>query len=237
MGDENNKKSSGIRISAKVLLIIVLILIIAVMAVVMIMQNMNQTIEKQSQEITELLDQAVVLEKVNKTVTVDELAFEINKIGELATIEYVYTNAGKFTDGEWLAKKSFIARWDGVIKAGINLDNINYDIDESDKTITVTLPKAEILSHEVDTDNFETLDESKNIFNQIKVDDVNSFISENQYFMEDKAISKGLLEKAEENAKAIIENGLMANIIINENYTLVIKTAGTEVPAESETTT
>ena len=129
-------------------------------------------------------------------------------------------------------KKSFIIKWSGTIKAGINLEDVKTEINERDKKITVYIPKSEILSHTHDPNGFEILDESNNIFNPIEVDDVNTFTVDNDRFTEQKAIDKGLLEKADANAKAIIENNLLSNAIVSENYELNVIVSETE-----ETTT
>ncbi|MGN1036167.1 MAG: hypothetical protein ACI4PX_00185, partial [Ruminococcus sp.] len=56
-------------------------------------------------------------------------------------------------------------------------------------------------------------------------DDVNTFTVDNDRFTEQKAIDKGLLEKADANAKSTIENVLKSNKVISENYDVVIKGA------------
>ena len=63
-----------------------------------------------------------VYEEASKEVDIRLINSEIQNIGELATIEYMYTDAGKFEDPKSLfgknipfTTKSFIAKWDGVI--------------------------------------------------------------------------------------------------------------------------
>lgn len=189
------------------------------------------TMAELEEENNRLKEEGAIIEEVSKTIAVQELEFEINKIDELATVEYIYTDASKFSDQAQLkkfnipfTKKSFIARWSGTIKAGIDLKDISYDIDNDNMIITILLPCAEILSNEIDQNSFETLDESNNIFNQIEVEDVSSFIDTNKDFIKDKAIQCGLLEKADANARAIIENSLLSNTVINQNYELIIET-------------
>lgn len=191
------------------------------------MAKKDEEISELEKEVNELLDQAVLLSKVSKTITVEELSFEINKIGELATVEYLYTNAGVFENHRHIkdlqvpfTESSFVAKWSGIIKAGIDLEKIKTEIDEDNKIITILLPKSEILSNEFDNKSFEVVDESNNILNQIKVEEVNEFIAENKDNIIKEVIDKGFLEKADINAKAIIENSLLSNTVINENYTL-----------------
>ena len=66
------------------------------------------------------------------------------------------------------------------------------------------MPKARILSHQIDKDSIETLDQKDGLFNPVKVEDVRTFDSISQDAMEERAIENGILDKAFENAKNII---------------------------------
>lgn len=174
-----------------------------------------------------------VMEEITTIVSIDEVMSQMNALSELMTVEYLYTDSGKFEDkkqfeGGWLdgvdvplSGKSFIVRWDGRIKAGIDVSEVECDINETAKEITIKMPDSEILSHEVFEDSFETLDQTKNIFNPIEVEDVNNFIGESKSFMEEKAVSNGLLENADKNAQLLIKNSLESIEVIKNNYTIV----------------
>lgn len=172
-------------------------------------------------------ESVVIGENISGNISIEEIESEIENIGELASIEYSYTDAGKFSDAHQikdftipLTTKSFVVRWDGIIKAGIDLSKVNVEVDDSSKTIIIHLPKAEILSHTIDNDSLEILDETKNIFNPISVEDVTSFIGESKTYMEDKAVKKGLLDNATNNVKSIIEKQLNLDNNIKSNYTI-----------------
>jgi len=148
---------------------------------------------------------------VSTEVDLSLLTMKATEIAELATMEYHYTDAGRFTDGKALfgfdlpfLKKSFTAKWEGVIKAGIDMDQVTFSVDETNHVLTVGLPEATILSHEILTDSIETLDETKNVFNPISVNDVRKFDATSKEEMETRAEESGLLEKARENAENVI---------------------------------
>ena len=63
--------------------------------------------------------------------------------------------------------KSFILTYDGTVKAGVDLDGAEVSV--SGTTVTITLPEAEILSHEIDEDSMEVFDEKTSIFNPFTV--------------------------------------------------------------------
>lgn len=152
---------------------------------------------------------------------------DVQSIGELATIKYIYTDMGKFENSQMykgheipLTNKSFILSWNGTIKAGVDTKEIQLDIDEVTKVITIHLPSAKILSHETDEDSVEIFDESNNIFNPITLDDYSSFFAQSKVDMEQRALDNGILDDALENAKNVITQILNTNNDIKSLYTI-----------------
>jgi len=189
-------------------------------------------IEEQNKRIEELMEQPIVVNPVAPEISLSVIYEEIQNIGELATVEYLFTDAARFSDskqlGNWevpFTEKSFTMKWDGVIKAGIQVDQILIEANEDDGIITVTLPAAQILSYEVDNDSVEILDEKNNIFNKISVNDKVQLDASTEEEMKDRAIRNGLLEKAQQNAEDIITRLLTANSAIGDHYTIVFEAA------------
>lgn len=162
--------------------------------------------------------------------TSDLLSQQINEISELATVEYNYTNMGKFENQAtfygWtvpFTTKSFIISYDGKIKAGIDMSIVEVKL--SGKKITVTVPKAKILSHEIDEKSIEVFDETKNIFNQISITDYNQFAIDQKESMENKAKEKGLLEEAQNKAQETIKTFVESMYSSDDEYKIEIKMA------------
>lgn len=193
---------------------------------------LRKTIDEQNQKIDDLMEQPVVVNPVAPEISLSVIYEEIQNIGELATVEYLFTDAAIFSDsqqiGNWnipFTEKSFTMKWDGIIKAGIQVDKIAIDVNKDDLIITVTLPAAEILSYEVDSDSVEVLDEKNNIFNEISVNDKVQLDAATEKEMKDRVIRNGLLEKAQKNAEDIISRLLTANNAIGHNYTIIFQIA------------
>lgn len=191
--------------------------------------ELKTMLEEQEEQIQKLIDTPIVVSQVNPEIKLDIIYSEINEIGELATMEYLFTDAAEFSDSKQLKKwninipfteKSFILKWDGVIKAGVELDLVSIEFNEDEKKIVVSVPTAEILSYQIDNDSVEVLDEQDNIFNNITVDDKIKFDAANEEAMKKRAIENGLLEKAQENAEDILLRLLQANPAIGTNYTI-----------------
>jgi len=139
-------------------------------------------------------------------ITEQVLYQQLEQIGELATVKYFYTDMGKYENSLQLGsadipltRKSFIISYDGVIKAGINMDKVAIELDG--RTVRITLPQAEILSHEVDDDSVTVYDEKSSIFNGLSVEDVLAFQEEQKEKMEERAVANGILADARENAQ------------------------------------
>lgn len=158
----------------------------------------------------------------NKQITSDALHQEIEQIGELATVSYYYTNMGKFEDVIKLldmdvpfTTKGFILSYDGEIKAGVDLNKV--EIDVTNEVITVTVPTARILSHEIDLDSVVLYDEKNSIFNGISAEDVTEFLKNQQTLMEEKARNNGILAKAQENATEVLYSLLRRFVMTDED--------------------
>lgn len=186
-------------------------------------KKMDERMEEIICEYELQLSQPAISEPVTPQISLEVISTEIKDIGELATIEYLYTNAAKFEDSKqiknWnvpLTKKSFIIKYDGVIKAGVDVNEITLEIDEVNKVLTVYVPEAKILSHETDMESVELLDEKNGLFNTVTVDDKIQLDKEVEKEMEERAIENGLLEKAQANAENIILNLISATPGIEE---------------------
>ena len=85
------------------------------------------------------------------------------------------------------------------------------------------MPKAKILSHEIDNDSIETLDEKDGLFNPVKVEDVREFDAVSKDAMDERAIENGILDKAFENAKEIIEKLVNNDAVQEQGYTITFE--------------
>lgn len=157
------------------------------------------------------------------SVSAELISQRLDDIGELATVEYHYTNAGKYENQAdfygWkvpFTKKSFFVCYDGSMKAGFDVQDM--DVEVSRKQITIILPPAHILSHEIDRDSIEVLDETKNIFNQISITEYNDFCADQMDKTEQKAVEKGLLQEAQQRAQKVILDVLEVAGITEEDW-------------------
>ena len=186
-------------------------------------------IERLNARIAELEETPTVVESIRPEIVQQVLSEKMSDIRELASAEYIFTNAARFTSSkhikDWkipLTQKSFVQKWDGVIKAGVDLEALQVTGDG--EKLCITLPRAEVLSYEVLTDTVEVLDEKNNVFNPIKVDDKNDFDAETKQEMIDRAIKNGLLDKADKNAEQIITDIIVSTYRISKDRIEFVRT-------------
>lgn len=162
-------------------------------------------------------------------ITSSLLEERLRSVQQLVTVEYHYTNMGKFEDQKdfygWkvpFTSKSFIVSYDGIIKAGIDMSALRIEVNEDAKRITITMPESEIISHEILEDSLEVFDESSNIFNPITIQDYSGFTADQREAMESKAISRGLFTAADEKAADTVQS-LLSMLPGMDTYALVLK--------------
>ena len=169
-----------------------------------------------------------VITKTDPLIVQKTIEGKMQEISDLATYKYAYTNTASQESSlkikNWnipFTTKRFIVKYDGEIKAGVDLSKVTIKVSDDD-TITITMPKAAILSHEIDENSLEVLDETKNIFNRIQIDDYNSFQAEQKKICEEYALERGLLDKAYENAKKVISE-MIQTVPDAKDYKVVFK--------------
>ena len=155
--------------------------------------------------------------------TSDLLSQQIQNISELAVVEYNYTNMGKFENQAtfygWkvpFTTKSFIISYDGKIKVGIDMSLVEVKI--KGKNISVSVPEAKILSHEIDEKSIEIFDETKNIFNQISITDYNQFAIDQKDKMETNVKEKGIIKESQEKTEKGITSFIKSSYQLSDDY-------------------
>ncbi len=150
----------------------------------------------------------------------------LEQMSQLATAKYYYTSMGKFEDSDDFygmkipfSGKHFIVSYDGSVLAGVDLGSSRIKVNGD--RITVTLPEAQIMSHEIDSDSLKIFDETKNIFNPITMENYNDFFSAQKKEMEAKAVENGLLVQAAEQAELAVRQVVSA-VVDSENVEIVI---------------
>lgn len=164
----------------------------------------------------------------SRSINISALEQQIISIGELATVEYNYKNVLTLEDSHQikgftipLTQKSVIAVVEGTMKIGINAADILVDASEQSKTISITIPKAKILSHEVHEDTIQILNEKSGLFNPIRIEDWNTLAAEQKQAMAEEVSQGELFARAENDAANMLQTLIKG--IIPADYTVQAK--------------
>lgn len=160
-------------------------------------------------------------------ITSTTIVQELKEVSDLTVLEYNFTKVGKFQNSlqinGWdipLTTKSFLLTYQGQLKAGIHMQDLQANVDG--KTIRIFLPEVTILSNVIDENSIEVYDESTNIFNPIRISDYATFATQQKDKAEEEAIENGLLSQAATKAEDAIRRFLCMIPQVKEDYTIEI---------------
>ncbi len=98
------------------------------------------------------------------------------------------------------------------VDASINFEKISIkDINEETKTIIIRLPHANVYKSAPDLESFKSYIDSESWFSRINSEKYNELLKELTNEGEQDAINNGLLEKADENGRKLIESYIKSN--------------------------
>ena len=89
----------------------------------------------------------------------------------------------------------------------------------SGSIITIFIPKADILNVNIDHDSFKIFEESNGLWNKIDMTTFNDSIIEFENAAKKKAIDKGVIEKADEGARRMIES-FVNSLVDSDEYSI-----------------
>ena len=97
----------------------------------------------------------------SQVTTITESSLEkVIAISDLSTLDYTYNSITNVLDEDGETVKYHVA-YEGVVTAGIDFENIDVAIDEDTKTITISVPEANIQNVDVNMGTLEYIFENK----------------------------------------------------------------------------
>ena len=167
------------------------------------------------------------LVEVEKTITAGMIEDGLRDMGVLITDEYYFTEAVSFSSIRKLfsvelpfTESAYLASYDGVVTAGIDFSEIRVAKDDDAHSITVHIPKPDVQNIDIDPNSFRLYSEKSGLGNPLSVSDFNRSLVELEENARTRALERGLLERAEENAAQLIDNFVRG--IAGTGYTVKI---------------
>lgn len=144
----------------------------------------------------------------------------INSVCEMATLKCYYHNVVRSENtnssiaklfGNFGYKKMWI-EYSGIVNLGIQVGDVKVGQPDSKGNVKVTMPKAEILSVDLDKDSISTPIVTTGILTNINASEKAAALAEAQEKMQEQAkADKSLLGQAQTRAKSMIE-GYIKNV-------------------------
>ena len=150
-------------------------------------------------------------------------------IQELALVKYNYSGVIGYKDflkilkiNVPLTEKSFLLKYNGYIKAGVDFKDMKVEV--IGKDVHISLPKPKILDTLIDEKSIRVYNESMNAFNPLTIADYNQAIMKEKETMIGDAISQGILSDANKQAEMVLTSIMkdmgFENIKITQEITI-----------------
>ena len=169
--------------------------------------------------------------EVEKVITGDIIQDGLNDMGFLVTQEYWFTEVMQYNSIKsvlgfdlGITESSFLASYDGVVTAGVDFSAIRVSKDEEQKTVLITMPNAVIQNTTIDNDSFQLYSEKEGLGNNISIKDFNVSVAALKDGAEQKAIDRGVLERANENAETLVKDFVCGLVDVSQ-YNVIFTTA------------
>ena len=170
--------------------------------------------------------QVETLVEVETEITAEVIADGLRDMGVLVTQEYYFTDVISYSSVKKLfnlevgfTESSYLASYDGVVTAGIDFTGVKVEKDDEEGVIRITLPAAKLLNVDIDPESFELYSEKTGFANPISVQDFNDSVAALENSARSKAVEKGILTRADENARTVVRN-FVKGLTGEDSYTV-----------------
>lgn len=180
-----------------IVLILLIILTLSILGVIVAGKRHSPPVMKEHIEV----DTSIIFDKMEK-------------ILELSTMKYYYSDVVVYKNNKKLkefdipfTQKSFLVKYDGYIKAGIEAGSIRI-VSNDDEEIKLIIKNTKILDHVIDENSLYVYDEKSSLFNKLSFKDVIEQIASEKSNVENSLVEKGFLLEADNNLKMYLESTL-----------------------------
>lgn len=139
---------------------------------------------------------------------------EIIDISELSTAQFTYNGIAEIYKDEKQEKVKCYIRYDAKVKAGINMKEVKFEIDNENKTVKPILPEIKITAKLVDDQSLSFIPANT----KVEMKDV--LVACKKDAEQEAKESQELLVSSEKNLKSIIE-ALLYPILDSNGYSII----------------
>lgn len=138
----------------------------------------------------------------------------IEQVVELSTSKYNYSDIITIKKDKSFknikipfTEKSFIIKYNGIIKGGVKSKDINI-INNTSNSIIIEIEKCSIIDHYIDEGNVYVYDIKNALFNRVDVNEVIEELSNGKKAYENKIIKEGFIKEIKESTTKSLKSSL-----------------------------
>lgn len=138
----------------------------------------------------------------------------IEQVVELSTSKYNYSDIITIKKDKSFknikipfTEKSFIIKYNGIIKGGVKSKDINI-INNTSNSIIIEIEKCSIIDHYIDESNVYVYDIKNALFNRVDVNEVIEELSNGKKDYENKIIKEGFINEIKESTTKSLKSSL-----------------------------
>ena len=155
-----------------------------------------------------------VFDKGEEKIMTSSTLMDVIDISNLSTAQFTYNGIAEIYKDKKQEKVKCYIRYNAKVKAGIDMKEVQFKIDEEKKTVKPILPEIKINSNPVDEKSLSFIPADSTI--ELK----DALVACKEDAEREAMESQELLDSAEENLKAIIE-GLLYPILDSQGYSIL----------------
>lgn len=211
--DKDNVKKISYYVACALMVIVIIWLFVGMLSGSDKDKDISDAIARPTPIVTRVVVEKEVekLVEIEKVISSEIIEEGLRDMGVLITEEYFFTQVEDYSKTKTFFKvitteSGFVYSYDGVIAAGLDFSAIKVTKNDDKKMISVVMPKSSIQYVDIDYESFKKYEEKEGFWNPLTLEDYNISEIEFENSAKARAIDKGILDRADESAKKIIEN-------------------------------
>ena len=190
-------------------------------------QNNEMSVSSRSDDTIEIKDNK---DSTKASVSISYLKESIKSASDLITTRYFYKDANTYKNTKTFfdhevpfTTDETVYTYEGTVSLGIDISQISFSVDNTAKTIMVSMPDVKIIANEIDEDSFQFITAKDSIFNNTDMQDYTKLIGELKKKKSEEVMErKDLIEDTKQKSQTVIAN-LIKHTALASDYTVTFE--------------
>ena len=158
-------------------------------------------------------------EETKEELTNSFIYAQLKASSELTTSKVDFMGIADYKDGgiPVINQGNFAFSYKATVRAGINLSEVNCDVDNTKKIVIIYIPKAQILDVKIHSDSLKFYNGSFTLFNTDEKEDTTKAMQMAEEQSKTQALETGILDLANKQSETLVK-GILEDVV--KDYTL-----------------